>query len=60
MSKPTTLEIIEWCRVELNRYAQMQGDKNNTNRRRKVYRYRNHMFAATVNVLTEKYNADNS
>jgi hypothetical protein len=42
-------ELITWCRKEAARNAQMQGDKENrTNRRRKTFRYRNHMLAAVA------------
>ena len=44
-------ELIEWCRKESNRNAQMQGDKIHTARRRKTFRYRNHMLAAVANNL---------
>ena len=50
MSKPTT-DPIEWCRQESSRFAQMQGDKNNTNQRRKSFRFRNHMLAKVADRL---------
>ena len=50
----TTTELIEWCRFESNRNAAMQGDKDHqTNRRRKTFRYRNHMFTELANRLEE-------
>ena len=52
MSKPTT-DPIEWCRQESSRFAQMQGDKNNTNQRRKSFRFRNHMLAKIADRLEE-------
>ena len=47
----TTTELIEWCKKESNRNAKMQGEKHHTNRRRKAFRYRNHMFIAVADRL---------
>ena len=50
----TNDELIEWCRKEAARQGQMQGDKENqTARRRKTFRYRNHMLRAVGDRFTE-------
>jgi len=44
-------EPIEWCRKESRRNAELQGDRRQTNQRRKIFRYRNHMLAKTADRL---------
>lgn len=50
-------ELTDWCRTEAARNAQMQGDKGHqTNRRRKTFRYRNHMLTAAADRIAELEN----
>jgi hypothetical protein len=50
--KLTTDELIKWCEKEATRNAQLQGDKpNHSARRRKTFRWRNHMLTAVANRI---------
>lgn len=51
MKDKSIAELIEWCAKEADRNARMQGDKKQTNRRRKTFRYRNHMLLAVAEKL---------
>jgi len=44
-------ELTEWLRKESNRNALLQGEKNHTNHRRKVFRRRNHMLMDAANKI---------
>ena len=45
-------ELVQYLREEAARNAQLQGDKEHqTNRRRKTFRYRNHMLTKCADEL---------